>query len=105
MMGNASLEIHVLFRFSQKTGKIDKVMTGMGSALMQMWALKNTPKTKGCMIFERETGRLIFSTMGQESGFPKVRKGEQCTGVCDDYGIPIEELHKISDDRFDAEVV
>lgn len=99
------LQVHVLFRFSKKIGKIDTTMTGIGNALMQMWALKNTPKTKTCMIFERESGKLVFTTYGTDGGFPKVKKGEvQCEGkTCEDFGIPIDVLHDIQDDRFDKE--
>ena len=97
----SNLEVHVLFRYSKKTGKIDTTMTGMGSAMMQMWALQNTTSTKGCMIFERETGKLVFATYGTKDGFPKVKKGEQCKGTCDDWGIPLEDLQTITDDRFD----
>ena len=99
------LNVCVLFRFSKKSGKIDTTMTGMGSALMQMWALNNTPKTKVCMIFERESGKLIFAAYGTESGFPKIKKGEQCPATCDDFGIPLETLRGITDERFDGREV
>lgn len=103
-MGNS--DVRVLFRSSKRTGAVDTTMTGIGSALMQMWALRNTPKTKCCMIFERESGKLTFISYGTDGGFPKVRKGEQCEGkMCTDFGIPLEVLHNIKDDRFDAEVV
>lgn len=96
----SNLAVHVLFRFSKKSGAIDTTMTGMGTALMQMWALNNTPKTKACMIFEHETGRLVFMATGNESGFPKVKKGDQCKGTCEDWGISLEDLHNIKDERF-----
>lgn len=97
-----SLAVHVLFRCSKKSGSVDTTMTGMGSALMQMWALKNTPKTKSCLIFERESGKLVFATYGDASGFPKVKKGDECKGMCEDYGISLEDLHDIKDERFDV---
>ena len=37
------LKIHVLFRYSKKTGKVDMTMTELGNAMMRMWALSNTP--------------------------------------------------------------
>ena len=98
----SSLEVHVLFRFSKKSGAIDTTMTGMGSALMQMWALNNTTKTKSCLIFERESGKLVFATSGTNDGFPKVKKGDECKGMCEDYGISLEMLHDIKDERFDV---
>ena len=98
-----SLEVNVMFRFSKKTGKIDTTMTGMGSALMQMWALRNTPKTKSCAIFERSTGKLVFASDGT-GDFPKVLKGDACKGrTCEDFGISLEDLQSITDDRFDKE--
>lgn len=95
------MEVYILFRVSKKTGKVDTQMTGITSALMQMWALNNTPKTKICMIFERESGKLIFATSGTADGFPKVKKGKDCTQTCEDFGIALETLHSIKDERFD----
>ena len=99
-----SLAVHVLFRCTKKSGKIDMTMTGMGSALMQMWALNNTPKSKACMIFERESGKLVFATYGTANGFPKIQKGEGCKDqTCEDFGISLDDLHSFKDDRFDEE--
>ena len=95
------MEIYVMFRCNKKSGKIDTTMTGMGNAMMQMWALNHTPKTKMCMIFERESGKLVFATYGTDGGFPKVKKGAECTATCEDWGIPLEALHAIKDERFD----
>ena len=95
----SNLEVCVLFRFSKKSGKVDQTMTGMGSAVMQMWALNNTPKTKSCLIFERNSGKCIFAADGT-GDFPKVKKGD--LGMCEDFGISHEDLMAITDDRFDA---
>ena len=97
------LQVCVLFRASKKTGKIDTTMTALGKAQMQMWALTNTPKSKMCMVFERETGKLVFATYGTEDGFPKVTREKECKGTCDDWGIPLSALHEITDERFDEE--
>ena len=98
----SNLEVHVLFRYGKKTGRIDTTMTGIGTALMKMWALENTTKTKGCMIFNRETGQLVFATYGTSSGFPKVKKEKECASfTCDILGISLEDLQAITDDRFD----
>lgn len=95
---NNSFAVHVLFRFSQKTGKIDTTMTSLGSALLQMWALNHTTKTKSCVIVERDTGTVVFATQGTD-GFPKARKGD--LGSIEGFGFPLEELQSIKDDRFD----
>lgn len=99
----SSLAIHVLFRFSKRTGIADTTMVGMGSALMQMWALNNTSQGKVCMIFERESGKLVFASFGTKEGFPKVKRKDDCKGTCVDYGISLEDLHDIKDPRFDEE--
>lgn len=98
------LTVHVLFRFSKKTGKIDTTMTGLGDAMMRLWALNNTPKSKSCMIVERDTGRITFVTTGTTDGFPKVKdtkSGE--IGNAEEFGIPLDVLKtEFLDDRFDV---
>lgn len=103
---NSNLDVHVLFRFSKKSGKIDTTMTGRGSALMQMWALNNTTSSKVTMIFNRETGNLVFQVIGKKDGFPKVQKSQANgdMGNCAAYGISLEDLQSITDDRFDGVV-
>lgn len=94
------MDVHVLFRFSKKTGKIDTTMTGVTSGLMIMWALNNTTKSKMTLIFNRETGRCIFSATGTADGLPEIEKGD--LGSCEEYNIPLEELQAIKDERFDG---
>lgn len=98
-----NLRIHVLFRCSKKTGKIDTTMTGMGSALMRFWALQNTTSSKECLIFVRDTGELVFHARGnKESNFPVIVKHTTIPS-CEDFGISLEDLQSITDDRFDKE--
>lgn len=92
--------VHVLFRFSEKTGEIETTMTGLGDAMMRLWALQNTPKGKACMIIERNTGKVVFATRGTADGWPEIN--EKDLGICTEYGIPLEELQGITDDRFDS---
>ena len=91
-------DVHVLFRFSTKTGKIDTTMTALGSALLTAWALHHTPKTKTCIIIERSSGNVIFEATGHPNGFPLIAKN---TGFCEDYDIPLETVQAIKDERFD----
>lgn len=91
-------KVNVFFRFSKKTGKIDKTMTGLGTAIMKMQALNNTPKTKCSMIVERDTGKVLFLAEGTGE-FPKIK--EKDLGDITDYGITLEQLQSIKDDRFD----
>lgn len=93
-----NLKVYVLFRFSKKTGKIDTTMTSLGQATMQMWALQHTTKTKGCIIVERDTGNVVFVADGTDN-FPKVKKGD--LGNIEEFGIPMDILVSITDDRFD----
>ena len=93
------LKMSVLFRFSKKTGKIDTTMTGLGDAMMRLWALQNTTKSKACLIAERDTGNVVFLTKGNESGFPSVK--DKDLGNVEDYGIPIDFVKSIKDDRFE----
>ena len=94
------MPLFVLFRFSKKTGKVDTTMTGVTSAMMELWALQNTPKTKGSIIVNRDTGEVAYLITGTADGFPKIE--ENC-GRCEEYGIPLDELQAIKDDRFDRE--
>lgn len=93
-----TLTVHVLLRYSAKTGKIDTTMTGLGNALMRLWALQNTPKTKRTIIINRETGRVAYEFDGKEQHFV-----EGNLGTCGDYGISPEALQEIKDERFDKE--
>lgn len=93
------MDVHVLFRFSKKTGRIDTTMTGVTSGLMMMWAMNNTTKSKMTLIFNRETGHCIFSATGTPDGLPEIEKGD--LGMCTEYNIPLEDLQKITDERFD----
>lgn len=92
------MPVYVLFRFSKKTGKIDTTMTGITSAMMELWAMQNTTKTKGTLIINRDTGAVKMAVTGTADGWPKIKK--DC-GRCDKYGIPFEALQAITDDRFD----
>jgi len=92
------MDVHVLFRCSKKTGKIDTTMTGITTGLMQMWALNNTTKSKRTLIFNRETGQCIFHAIGADS-MPHIEKGD--CGTCEDFGISLDDLKAIKDERFD----
>ena len=101
-----NLTVHVLFRFSKKTGKVNMTLTGLGKGVLQLWGLQNTPKTMTTVIFERESGRLVYEAIGSTCGMPSIRKDTHTSvlsDTCEDYGISLEYLHSITDDRFDKE--
>ena len=63
-----------LVRFSSKTGKVDTCMNSMGTAMLSLWALQNTTKTKTCLVFDLEDGKVVEEYKGSADGFPKVNK-------------------------------
>jgi len=96
------MKLNVLFRYSKKTGKIDTTMTGMGDAMMRLWALQNTTPSKTALIVERDTGKVLYLIEGTKSGFPKLKDAKtEDLGTIDEYGIPLSEVKKIRDERFD----
>lgn len=96
------LTVHVLMRASKKTGRVDTCMTGLGAALLNMWGLQNTTKTKRTLVIERDTGKVISVYTGTADGMPKVEQAKKKDlGTCEEYGIPLEMLQEIKDARFD----
>ena len=84
-----SIERHGLIRASQKTGKIDQAMTGLGCAMLQLWALQNTPSTKHTFVFNLETGDVVMVCTGVKGrNFPEIEKNPTlnieniCPGIC-----------------------
>lgn len=63
---------YVLCRFSRKSGKIDTTLEGLVESMLRLWALQNTTKTKDTIIFEKDTGTIVFYCEGTASGFPEV---------------------------------
>lgn len=94
------MEIYVLIQSNKKSGKIVNVITAMGMAMLKMWALKNTSKTKQTFIFERNSGKMVFACSGSNDGFPTIAKDDKLTS-CEDVGIALDDLRAITDDRFD----
>lgn len=100
-MSASNLRPCVLLRATKKSGKIDKTMIGLGFAIMEMWALQNTPKSKQCFIIDGIDGRVIFATSGTADGFPKIKKGMDIT--CDMIGIDLNDIQAMihEDGRFE----
>ena len=96
------LTVHVLFRSDKKSGAIDTTMVALGSATLNAWALMNTTKSKNTYVFERESGKLVYSAEGTPD-FPRISYDKDCEGMrCTDFGIPLETLRSIKDYRFEA---
>ncbi len=94
------MEIYVLIQSNKKSGKVVNVVTAMGKAMLKMWALKNTSKTRQTFIFERNSGKMVFACNGSADGFPTIAKESELTS-CEDVGIALGDLRAITDDRFD----
>lgn len=89
----------VAFRFSKKTGKVDTTLTSAGAAMLKLWGLQNTTKSKNTIVVNRGTGEVVALYEGAD-GMPKVSGKD--LGMCTEYGIPLEFVQSITDDRFDA---
>lgn len=63
-----------LVRFSKRTGKIDTTLTAIGCALLKLWALQNTSKTKACVLFDLDEREAVTEFEGTVEGFPEVRE-------------------------------
>lgn len=96
------LQVHVLFRCSKKTGKVDTTITALGKAQLSMWALSNTTSSKMCLVFNRDTGKLVYHTEGVKDSLPTIVKHTEVP-TCEDFGISLADLQSIKDDRFDKE--
>lgn len=55
-----------LVRVSKKTGKIDICLSGYSTALLKLWALQNTTKTKDTYIF-LESGEILVKIVGTQN--------------------------------------
>ena len=79
----ATLDKHYLVRFARKSGKINLILEAMGSAQLRFVALTKTTKTLDCIVFNSVTGKVVFYTEYDKSGFPKVTNDG--LGHIDDY--------------------
>lgn len=76
----SDLRKYGLVRFSTKTGRVDTAMTALGHALLQLWGLQNTTKTKTTIIFDLETGVIRFRYTGTVDGFPEIERAIEGAG-------------------------
>lgn len=72
-----------LVRYSKKTGKIDMTLTGLGFAMLDLWGLQNTTKTKECLVFTRDTGLLLSHYIGRSNSMPEVEWPENDENIND----------------------
>lgn len=93
------MKTHILFKFNKKNGKVTKTITAGTASGLKLWALQNTTETTACIIIDKETHGVIYLVTGQSDKLPKVTSIG--LGTCDEYGIPIEAVDSISDERFE----
>lgn len=82
---NKMLEVYYLVRFNRKSGKIDTTLEATGSAMLKMWGLHNTTKSKDTIVFNKETGEIVAYYEGT-GDFPKIHKEagnieDYCSGL------------------------
>ena len=77
-------------RCSKKTGKIDTTLTGTGYAMLNLWGLQNTTKSKETFVFTIDSGLLIAHYIGSVNGMPSVEWGEDHENI-EDYAEGILE--------------
>lgn len=54
-----------LVRCSKKTGKIDSAITGYSRALLKLWGLQNTTKSKKTLVFNKNGDILMLFEGGE----------------------------------------
>lgn len=70
----AELHNYGLVRFSQKTGKADKIMTAIGKGMIQLWGLQNTGKGNVSLVVDIDERRVVAEFIGTDTNFPEVHK-------------------------------
>jgi hypothetical protein len=69
----ANIRPHMAIKFKRRSGKIVTILEGLGTAMLEFWALQNTGKTEDTVIFDKETGEVKDYFTGN-GDFPKVEK-------------------------------
>lgn len=75
--------------FNRKSGKIVKVLEGGAfSAMLRMFALQgNVSATRDYVIFDKETGNIVFYCEGKRNNMPNICKdmeGKNIDELCAD---------------------
>ena len=61
---NTDKNTYVLIRFNNKTNNIDYCIEGKNKKFLDSWAFAHTTKTKNSILFEKETGNILFYYKG-----------------------------------------
>lgn len=87
----------VLFRYTRKSGRIDKTLTGYNIPMLKLWALSNTTKSKDCLIIEMDSYKVVALVEGRPD-FPKLTESKDDNlGMAYEYGIPDSVIDDLKD--------
>ena len=76
--------------FNRKTGKIVTTLEGVSSAMLKLFGMnnRNVSATRDFVVFDSETGEIIFYCEGKKNDFPTIYRDMEgkniddlCTGL------------------------
>lgn len=72
--------------FNRKSGKIIKTIEAISSALLTLFAMQgNVSATRDYVVFNSETGEIVFYCEGKKNDFPTIcddMKGKNIDDLC-----------------------
>lgn len=83
---------YYLVTFSKKTGKIYKCLSGQVCAMLMLWALQHTTKSRDTIIFDENLDMVKYYEGAEEC--PKVydETGVKATKYCADIAALVDSL-------------
>ena len=83
--------------FNRKSGKIVKVISGFSSALLKLYGMQgNVSATRDYVVFNNETGEIVFYCEGKKNDFPTIYRdmeGRNIKEICADLLDAINEAN------------
>lgn len=70
--------------FNRKSGKIVKVISGFSSALLRLYGIQgNVSATRDYVVFNNETGEIVFYCEGKKNDMPTICKDMEGKNIDD----------------------
>lgn len=70
--------------FNRKSGKIVKVISGFSSALLRLYGIQgNVSATRDYIVFNNETGEIVFYCEGKKNDMPTICKDMEGKNIDD----------------------
>lgn len=70
--------------FNRKSGKIVKVISGFSSALLKLYGIQgNVSATRDYVVFNNETGEIVFYCEGKKNDMPTICKDMEGKNIDD----------------------